>query len=232
MDYCHSCRRHLNGALACAGCGTPVEALAPAPEDELLVYAGAASGGTEVLAPSGHGRARGRGRGRSGGRGRRARRKRGKAILFGGAGLALVAGAVGFVRMAMEPPVHDRASAVREDQEISDPRPLPSGSAAGVPSAPTAKPGARERRSGAGAPARGVDVADAHTAGASPEPSRSAAPHPGPSSSSSAPVPSGSPVASGSPTPGGPSSPEQPPPPPPPSPSPSPTCRRILWWCA
>ncbi|MGW3779377.1 SCO2400 family protein, partial [Streptomyces sp. NPDC005091] len=27
MDYCHSCQRHLNGALACAGCGTPAEAL-------------------------------------------------------------------------------------------------------------------------------------------------------------------------------------------------------------
>ncbi|WP_435846987.1 SCO2400 family protein, partial [Streptomyces eurythermus] len=23
MDYCHPCRRHLNGALACPGCGTP-----------------------------------------------------------------------------------------------------------------------------------------------------------------------------------------------------------------
>ncbi|MGW2795163.1 SCO2400 family protein [Streptomyces sp. NPDC001251] len=231
MDYCHSCRRHLNGALACAGCGTPVEALAPAPEDELLVYAGAASGGPEVRAPSGHRRAQDRGR--SGGRGRRARRKRGKAILFGGAGLVLVAGAVGFVQMAMEPPVHDRASAVREDQEISDPQPLPSGSAAGVPSAPTAKPGSSPGRDpGAAAPAHGVEVADAHTAGPSPKPSRSAAPRPGPSSSSSAPVPSGSPTASDSPTPGGPPSSERPPPPPPPSPSPSPTCRRFLWWCA
>ncbi|MFD9801221.1 hypothetical protein ACFWW7_20725, partial [Streptomyces sp. NPDC059071] len=27
MDYCHQCRRHLNGALACAGCGTPAEEL-------------------------------------------------------------------------------------------------------------------------------------------------------------------------------------------------------------
>src|SRR4051794_30044744 len=27
MDYCHACRRHLNGALACPGCGTPVEGL-------------------------------------------------------------------------------------------------------------------------------------------------------------------------------------------------------------
>ncbi|SCD68418.1 hypothetical protein GA0115239_10571, partial [Streptomyces sp. BpilaLS-43] len=29
MDYCQPCRRHLNGALACAGCGTPAEALTP-----------------------------------------------------------------------------------------------------------------------------------------------------------------------------------------------------------
>ncbi|MCC9685871.1 SCO2400 family protein [Streptomyces sp. MNU103] len=27
MDFCHPCRRHLNGALACPGCGTPVESL-------------------------------------------------------------------------------------------------------------------------------------------------------------------------------------------------------------
>ncbi|MFE0424110.1 hypothetical protein, partial [Streptomyces sp. NPDC058953] len=27
MDYCHQCRRHLNGALACAGCGTPAHEL-------------------------------------------------------------------------------------------------------------------------------------------------------------------------------------------------------------
>lgn len=27
MDYCHPCRRHLNGALACAGCGTPAQEL-------------------------------------------------------------------------------------------------------------------------------------------------------------------------------------------------------------
>ncbi|GHJ98666.1 SCO2400 family protein [Streptomyces sp. NPDC003753] len=27
MDFCHPCRRHLNGALACPGCGTAVEEL-------------------------------------------------------------------------------------------------------------------------------------------------------------------------------------------------------------
>ncbi|WP_370666985.1 hypothetical protein, partial [Streptomyces sp. IBSBF 2507] len=27
MDYCHPCRRHLNGALACPGCGSPAHEL-------------------------------------------------------------------------------------------------------------------------------------------------------------------------------------------------------------
>ncbi|WP_441349432.1 SCO2400 family protein, partial [Streptomyces sp. 8L] len=31
MDYCDRCRRHLNGALACAGCGTPAEDLRTGP---------------------------------------------------------------------------------------------------------------------------------------------------------------------------------------------------------
>ena len=28
MNYCHPCQRHLNGALACPGCGTPAERIA------------------------------------------------------------------------------------------------------------------------------------------------------------------------------------------------------------
>ncbi|CAM5694895.1 hypothetical protein STENM327S_09084 [Streptomyces tendae] len=34
MDYCHPCRRHLNGALACPGCGTPAHEL-PSADDRL-----------------------------------------------------------------------------------------------------------------------------------------------------------------------------------------------------
>src|SRR5689334_7745281 len=37
MDYCYACRRHLNGAYSCPGCGTPAERLTPP---------GAAPGGT------------------------------------------------------------------------------------------------------------------------------------------------------------------------------------------
>ena len=36
MDYCLPCRRHLNGALACPGCGAPVE--------ELRAHAGETAG--------------------------------------------------------------------------------------------------------------------------------------------------------------------------------------------
>uniref|UniRef100_UPI0006EB9648 SCO2400 family protein n=1 Tax=Streptomyces niveiscabiei TaxID=164115 RepID=UPI0006EB9648 len=32
MDYCHSCRRHLNGALACPGCGASAASLRAYPE--------------------------------------------------------------------------------------------------------------------------------------------------------------------------------------------------------
>ncbi|MET8561958.1 hypothetical protein ABZV75_15690, partial [Streptomyces flaveolus] len=31
MNYCLPCQRHLNGALACPGCGTPAARLAAAP---------------------------------------------------------------------------------------------------------------------------------------------------------------------------------------------------------
>ncbi|MEU9097071.1 hypothetical protein [Streptomyces sp. NPDC048361] len=230
MDYCHSCRRHLNGALACAGCGTPAQELAPAPEDELLVYAGAPShGGAEVLAPSGHRRAR---------KGRRARRKRGKVVLFGSAGLVLVAGAVGFVQMAMEPSVNDRASSVHEDETISDPQPLPSGAAVTAPSRPTAEPvSSRRRGSGAGTASPGADGDGPRHAGSSPKVTASGPADPRPPSSR--PSSSASPGASDSPGTGEPppssqppSTPAPPPPPPPtPSPSPSQTCHRFLWWC-
>ena len=33
MDYCSSCRRHLNGALVCPGCGAYAPDIAPAAID-------------------------------------------------------------------------------------------------------------------------------------------------------------------------------------------------------
>ncbi|MFE3520200.1 hypothetical protein ACFXOD_01155 [Streptomyces sp. NPDC059161] len=243
MDYCHSCQRHLNGALACAGCGTPAEQLWRAPEDELLVYAGAASGAgrAEVLAPSGHRRAR---------KGRRARRGRGRVVVFGAAGLVLVAGAVGLVQMATQPSGDDRASAVRQDQTISDPQPLPSGSAAAVPVKPSGKPVASRGRkrgsesnsgsasgSASGDSARpggsGVGGADPRKNGSAAGAFDPASPGPGPSGSAApaSPGPSGAPAPGGPGSSGAPSTAPAPPPPPSPAPKPTKTCTPFLFWC-
>jgi hypothetical protein len=52
MDYCSSCRRHLNGALVCPGCGAYAPDIAPATADDGIVptWAGMANTGTTVSA--------------------------------------------------------------------------------------------------------------------------------------------------------------------------------------
>src|SRR5690349_24575295 len=42
MDFCHPCQRHLNGALACPGCGAPAQSVpAHAAAPAAPTYAGA-----------------------------------------------------------------------------------------------------------------------------------------------------------------------------------------------
>ncbi|MET7603539.1 SCO2400 family protein [Streptomyces avermitilis] len=52
MDYCSSCRRHLNGALVCPGCGAYAPDIAPPTADGGVVptWAGTATTGTAVSA--------------------------------------------------------------------------------------------------------------------------------------------------------------------------------------
>ncbi|MFE2668061.1 SCO2400 family protein [Streptomyces mirabilis] len=52
MDYCSSCRRHLNGALVCPGCGAYAPDIAPATADRGIVptWVGTAPTGTAVSA--------------------------------------------------------------------------------------------------------------------------------------------------------------------------------------
>ncbi|NEA17525.1 hypothetical protein G3I29_18820, partial [Streptomyces halstedii] len=102
MDYCHPCRRHLNGALVCAGCGTPAEAPAPfaasvhpdhhdpgpPPDDHVL------------LAEPARRRARGR----------RGHRKRGRGALLAVGGVVLAAGALSLAELATETEHRDSAS--------------------------------------------------------------------------------------------------------------------------
>ncbi|MEU2158104.1 hypothetical protein ABZ532_24375 [Streptomyces sp. NPDC019396] len=130
MDYCYQCRRHLNGALACAGCGTPAEGLryhnpavvpaampaarvpvaeagpAPvnrpsaAPSDEVVVELGGAY--DEPRTPSGHRRAPTESRKTRRSAGVRRRRKRGRKVVVGAVGLALAAGVLSLTELAKE----------------------------------------------------------------------------------------------------------------------------------
>ncbi|MEB3965173.1 hypothetical protein OKJ48_33855, partial [Streptomyces kunmingensis] len=83
MDYCHPCRRHLNGALACPGCGTPADAVR-AYAEALDAHESA----DESQTPHDGESARPRSRRRP----RRAHRRRRGRILLATAGLALAAG--------------------------------------------------------------------------------------------------------------------------------------------
>ncbi|WP_190088499.1 SCO2400 family protein [Streptomyces melanogenes] len=237
MDYCHACRRHLNGALACAGCGTPAEELRQPETIDLGVYEAAASGADP--APAGHRRAR-REPPRAARPRRRARKRRGRLVLFGSAGVVLAAGALGIAQLAIEPPPDDRgaATSVHEEEQISQETsaPAPDASDAGGPKRPSAVPagtghgkshppaggtrpgpGGTGSGSGTGAPAPG----GSHPAtGPTHAPS---APAPTPTGPDGSPLPSTSPQPSTSDTPA--------PPAPTPSPTPTQTCNRFLWWC-
>ncbi|MEU6014521.1 hypothetical protein ABZ826_10820 [Streptomyces sp. NPDC047515] len=152
MDYCHPCQRHLNGALACAGCGTPVEALSPYVTPALSGHEPDAEHETPVPPRPGGRRRRGHGADRPArathgprgadrrdggeghavreGRGRRAHRRRSRTALFAVLGVVLAAGALSLAELAMEPKGDDRASDyVRESTEVtSEPAPEPSAS--------------------------------------------------------------------------------------------------------
>ncbi|WP_456318733.1 SCO2400 family protein, partial [Actinacidiphila soli] len=58
MDYCSACRRHINGALSCPGCGTPAEELgARAAAAAGAPASGGADEGAEPAVDEGGGRA-------------------------------------------------------------------------------------------------------------------------------------------------------------------------------
>ncbi|MFE3903091.1 hypothetical protein ACFXPY_22980 [Streptomyces sp. NPDC059153] len=252
MDYCHPCQRHLNGALACAGCGTPAEALSH--------YATPAFSGHEpdaeheTPAPSQPGgRRRGRGaaqpaRGTHGsrrpdrragaqGRGRRAHRRRGRTALLVVLGVVLAAGALSLAELAIEPKGDDGASDyVRESTSVtSEPAPDPSASDAVEPPGPVGGPSVLPATDSHPAGATGAGGA---TGSARPEGSAESAP------ASTAPSTSTNPSAGPSTTegtPGDPSGPAEPSdtptkstPPASPTPTPSPTKSDtcwFLWFC-
>ena len=136
MDYCHPCQRHLNGALACAGCGTPADALVPfaVPADRPGRDAEPARAASQALDTTGRRR---RARGETRRRGRRTHRRRGRALLLTAVGVVLALGALSLAELAMEPGGDSGASEYVSEATSSATEALPSASS----SAETGEPG-------------------------------------------------------------------------------------------
>ncbi|MEV8224783.1 hypothetical protein AB0P41_01670 [Streptomyces sp. NPDC079167] len=226
MDYCHPCQRHLNGALACAGCGTPADALAP--------YAVAGPSAVdpeppgETLETSGAAGHRRRVRGAARPRRRRGHRRRGRALLLTAAGAVLALGALSLAELAMEPGGDSGGSEYVSEATTAATEPVPSASSSteaddpGPVEAPTVVPVTDSHSATAtttGGPARTTapGVPPSPSAPAKASPSASAGPEE--TEAPAEPSDSGKPTAD--PTPSEPSD------EPTPTPSPTETC---IWW--
>ncbi|WP_329228500.1 hypothetical protein OG488_11695 [Streptomyces sp. NBC_01460] len=227
MDYCHPCQRHLNGALACAGCGTPADALAPYAVTDLSARdAEPAREARDASGTSGHRR---RSREAARRRGRRTHRRRGRALLLTAAGVVLALGALSLAELAMEPGGDSGEAEYVSEASSGATEPLPSASSSSEPD----DPGPVE------APTV-VPVTDAHSGTATDGPARTTAPAAPPPPSS---TPADAPPATTAPAdPGGTEGPAEPsgsgeptgaPTPPEPSDSPAPTpspTETCIWW--
>ncbi|MCM2388624.1 SCO2400 family protein [Streptomyces albipurpureus] len=238
MDYCLPCRRHLNGALACAGCGTPADQVTQPPPGPLGQPGPPGPGrgfnegvdGAEVIewdqVPPRRAPARRGATAPPRTAARRARTRRGRKALIGGVGLALAAGALGFFELTGDD--DGAATAVKESARTeTEPAPEPSteGESPKRPAEVIEPPATR----GAPVPQRPTDPTTRSRAerGGGPSPtgpaSRTATSPPAPTPKQ----PSATAGPSGSTRPGQP----RVSPPPLPEPAPSESCERFLWWC-
>lgn len=234
MDYCHHCRRHLNGALACAGCGTPAEELRlhdPVPHEAEVVLATRDYGEEPVSGPR---RQRGSRKRKVSRRERRemraergAHRRKGRTVLLVVMSLVLAVGALSLAELALESSGDDGdATSVQEDRAIEiDGGPDPSGPK--KPANPDPVTGTPSGSAGSSTPGAGgsADPSASGTGSGSSGEGASAPTDPAEPSGEAEPSDSPDPTDSTGPT-GRPSAPNQPPPPssgPSPSPTPSPT---------
>lgn len=225
MDYCHHCQRHLNGALACAGCGTPAEELRlhdPVPHEAEVVLAVREHGQEPAAGPR---RQRGSRKRKVSRRERRemraergVHRRKGRVVLLTVMGLVLAVGALSLAELALESSGDDGdATSVQEDRAIEiDGGPPPTGPTkaedpvpvTGTPSESTSSPG--PGGDGSPDPSASGTGSGSSDGEESPAPTESADPGDGPDPSDS-PGPTGSTGPSGDPSTSG--QPNQPPPP-------------------
>ncbi|MEV0317735.1 hypothetical protein ACIBKX_03785 [Streptomyces sp. NPDC050658] len=224
MDYCHPCHRHLNGALACPGCGTPAEACR---EYAQAVAEQEAADGPEGAYDEESPRVRSRRRER----GRKAHRRRRRKVLLITAGLALAAGGLSLAELATEGPSDDPRAASAPDGETGE-RPVTRDSAG--PDEEIAD-GATATTA---APTASASASDKATRDAEREKEKKKRDQGDDEPGSTAPTKTSAPDSPDTPnTPDNPQTTRPTPPPttqkpdPEPEPTPSETCDRFLWWC-
>jgi hypothetical protein len=216
MDYCYACRRHLNGAYSCPGCGTPA--------DQLTMPAAADTAKLPVVRDEEPGRAPGGGRASRRAEGRRnaaqrARSGRQRAAVYGVGAIAVIGaltmfsiaalsggpdgGAPGSPPASDVPPVaHSSGPAVPDDAGVVTPTTGEGGDSS--PSASASAPGSRTPPAPSGTPTAGRNPASAPATATTPS------------------APAGQ---SSSPTPTHTSHPTH-------KPDPAKTCKQVLWWCS
>ncbi|CAM5713505.1 Zinc ribbon domain-containing protein OS=Streptomyces fumanus OX=67302 GN=GCM10018772_02010 PE=4 SV=1 [Streptomyces fumanus] len=213
MDYCHPCRRHLNGALTCPGCGTPVDRPSageteppPGPPREASATA---------IGPRGRASAAHRGRRRT---------------LLVTTGLVLAAAGVGLAELGTDAPAAPAPPAAESPapRPPQKPESHPAEPAAGL-SVPSGSRPSGASASPSAPPSTPTDTPSETPEGAAPEsptaPSVPAAP------AESAPAPPAQ-TALLSPPPPATTAPAPAPTTMAPAPTPTETCDRFLWWCA
>ncbi|MFJ4636883.1 hypothetical protein ACIP69_14790 [Streptomyces hygroscopicus] len=258
MDYCSSCRRHLNGASFCPGCGNPIADLGPpptapvapvmvdapdAPDAPVMADAPVAPDVVDTAhtpTPSRVSRRKPKSRGVLGlfghRRARRARRGRGRRVTILAAVLGPVLAAVFVAELATEGHWRESSPAPRRQEPVGADR---SGGATDPAESATRETGGPSAVPSAESGGRGEDgdtAAGEGEDGGRTEGGNDGAPS-GPDGASS----SGPPDASAPSAPGGPGASQWPttpanpgptaPPTDPPTPDPTPTENCFLWWC-
>ncbi|MEU1623715.1 hypothetical protein ABZ479_41375 [Streptomyces sp. NPDC005722] len=235
MDYCAACRRHINGALSCPGCGTPAHQLgaqgpadAPAREPADGETAASAEGGrAERRKTAGRGPEQGAAR-RSGSlaRTRRVRTRRRSRLLVGtlvGAAIVLVGWSVAELPLAGY--VTGANSAASDHAPSGGSSPSATSSPGGDASKDPAEPGSEASASASASTSASPSVSESAKKSASPKVSASATVSRSPAGSGGTAPAGGGSTASAPPHSAPASSPATH------TPKPTPSCTRFLWWC-
>ncbi|WP_203722333.1 SCO2400 family protein [Streptomyces coelicoflavus] len=247
MDYCHPCRRHLNGALACPGCGTPAHELHASGPQLTVGEESPGSAAEAATADERHREDAGYGLdedpaeaappgARAGRRDRKAaaHRRRRRRTLLVTAGFVLAAGGLSLAELGTDAPHSPERPAAAGGEttdggvtrEVGEASVIPADDTSRTTPAPDSpSTSASASTTVSASPSKSPEAEESETPSESDAPGASRAPAPTTTRPPADPDPS-SPESDDDPPPT-----TSPTPPDSPDPTPTETCDRFLWWC-